>query len=132
MTTAPVLLGGKAIRTKSYQQYPRIMGNELQEVGKVLSGDNWLNANVTKRFEEALAEYVGSRFAVAVNTGGIALMTALRAMGIEPGDEVLMKMDTCVADAFAVFNVGGVPVFADSNPLDFSLDWDSVEKAIGP
>ncbi|MFA6241529.1 MAG: DegT/DnrJ/EryC1/StrS family aminotransferase [Candidatus Hydrogenedentales bacterium] len=109
-----------------------MLANELEEVQIALQSDNWLNGPVTRRFEEQLADYVGARHAVAVNTGGIALQMALRAVGLEPGDEVLLQVDTCVADAFAIFNAGCVPVFADSDPETFILDWDSADATIGP
>jgi len=128
----PALLGGKRIRTQPFEPFPRILGNELEEVQKALLSDNWLNGSVTQRFEELFAAYVGARHAVAVNTGGMALQTAFRAIGLEPGDEVLVQVDTCVADAFSIFNAGCVPVLADSNPETFMLDWDSVEGTVGP
>ena len=128
----PVLLGGEPIRAEPYAPFPRTFGDELEQVRAVLASDNWLSGPVTRRFEAQLAEYVGTRHAVAVNTGGMALQTALRCMGIEPGDEVLVQVDTCVADAFAIVNAGAVPIFADSDPETFMLDWGSVEETIGP
>lgn len=77
-----------------------------------------------------MAEYLGIQHAVTVNTGGMALQIALRALGLKPGDEVLMQVDTCAADAFAVFNAGLVPIFADSDPEKFSLDWESAEATV--
>ena len=127
----PVLLGGEPIRAEPYEPFPRTFGDELDEVRTVLAGDNWLSGPVTQRFEATFAEYVGVRHAVAVNTGGMALQIALRCMGIEPGNEVLVQVDTCVADAFAIFNAGATPIFADSNPETFMLDWASVEQTIG-
>jgi perosamine synthetase len=128
----PVMLNGKPIRTKAWELFPKIMGGELQRVKTVLESDQWFNGNTTKLFEKALAEYLGIQEAVAVNTGGMAIQIALRTLGISPGDEVLMQVDTCTADAFAVFNAGAVPVFADSDPETFMLDWNSVEDTIGP
>jgi dTDP-4-amino-4,6-dideoxygalactose transaminase len=128
----PVLLGGKPIRAEPYEPFPRTFGDELDEVRAVLAGHDWLSGPVTERFEAAFAEYIGVRYAVAVNTGGMALQIALRCMGIEPGDEVLVQVDTCVADAFAIVNAGAVPIFADSDPETFMLDWSSVEETIGP
>jgi dTDP-4-amino-4,6-dideoxygalactose transaminase len=127
----PVLVGGEPICTAPYAPFPRTFGDELEGVRAVLAGDNWLNGPATKRFEDAFAEYIGARNVVAVNTGGIALQIAMRCLGIEPGDEVLVQVDTCVADAFAIFNAGAAPIFADSNPETFMLDWDSIAATIG-
>jgi dTDP-4-amino-4,6-dideoxygalactose transaminase len=61
----------------------------------------------------------------------MALQVALRALGLEPGDEVLMRVDTCVADPYAVFNAGGVPLFVDANAETFGVDWTDAEKWVG-
>ena len=129
-TNLPVLLGGIPIRTKPWEPYPKIMGAELSYVQKLLETDQWFGGSFTKRFERVLAEYLGIQHAVTVNTGGMALQIALRTLGLRPGDEVLMQVDTCAADAFAVFNAGLVPIFADSNPEKFTLDWDSAEETV--
>lgn len=128
----PALLGGERICTEPFKRFPRVLGNERDEVEAALHSGDWINGAITRRFEDQFAAYAGARHAVAVNTGGMALQMALRAVGIEPGHEVLLQVDTCVADAFAVFNAGAVPVFADSDPETFMLDWDSVEGTIGP
>jgi dTDP-4-amino-4,6-dideoxygalactose transaminase len=128
----PVLLGGAPIRTKPWEAYPKLMGAETTYVQQVLATDQWFGGSYTKQFEQALADYLGIQHAVAVNTGGMALQIALRVLGLKPGDEVLMQVDTCAADAFAVFNAGLVPIFADSDSERFTLNWDSAEKTVGP
>jgi dTDP-4-amino-4,6-dideoxygalactose transaminase len=131
-STLPALLGGTLIRKTPWEPYPKIMGGEIKYVQQVLETDTWFNGAFTSRFEAALAEYLGIQHAVAVNTGGMALQIALRVLGLKPGDEVLMQVDTCAADAFAVFNAGLTPIFADSDPKKFTLDWDSAEETVGP
>lgn len=133
LADSPAILGGEPLcPPDTFLPFPRVLGNEQREVERALASENWLNGAITGRFERLLADYTGAKHAVAVNTGGMALQTAFRALGIQPGDEVLMPVDTCVADAFAVFNAGAVPIFADSNPETFGLDWRSVEETIGP
>jgi dTDP-4-amino-4,6-dideoxygalactose transaminase len=127
----PVCLGGETIRTKPWGSYPKTMGEELAYVQQVLTSEQWFNGSFTRRFEQALANYLEVSHVVAVNTGGMALQIALRSLGLRPGDEVLMQVDTCAADAFAVFNAGLVPVFADSDPSSFSLDWEAAEQTVG-
>jgi perosamine synthetase len=85
---------------------------------------------VHERLEEEFAAYIGSRHAVAVNTGGMAIQMALRAFGLKPGDEVVHQVDTCVATAFAVMAAGATPIFADINKDDFLLDPKSVEAQV--
>jgi len=77
---------------------------------------------VHERLESAFSEYLGATNAVAVNTGGMALQMALRALGLRPGDEAVLQVDTCSATAFAAMNAGVTPIFADVSRDTFMLD----------
>ncbi|MDX9972810.1 MAG: DegT/DnrJ/EryC1/StrS family aminotransferase [FCB group bacterium] len=133
MPDLPVLLGGPPIRTQPFPAHPRALGGELEAIARVLAGDCWLDGEVTQLFEANLAQFLDSRgHIVAVNSGGMALQIALRALGIEPGDEVLMRVDTCVADAYSVFNAGGVPLFLDVDPETANIDWPAADALVGP
>ena len=121
----------KKILRKQSVSYPTTLNQEIAAVSEVLSGPFW-NMNYGKNLthetlEAEFAAYLGTRFAVAVNTGGMAIQMALRAFGVKPGDEVIHQIDTCVADAFAVFGAGATPVFADINKNNFMLSEDSVK-----
>lgn len=83
-----------------------------------------------QRFEQAFAEYVGARYALATSSGTGALHLALAALGIGPGDEVIVPDLTWVATANAVLYVGATPVFADVEPDTWCLDPASFEAAI--
>lgn len=83
-------------------------------------------------FEQAFASYVGSREAVAVNSGTAALVVALQAAGIGPGDEVVTTPFSFIATATSIIACGARPVFADVDPADGNLDPDAVEAAITP
>jgi len=114
--------------------YPVTLGREIAAVTEVLSGPFW-NLNygrglVHEKLEEEFAAYIGTRYAVAVNTGGMAIQMALRAFGLKPGDEVVHQVDTCVANAFAVMAAGATPIFADINKDDFMLASASVEDQV--
>jgi len=82
-----------------------------------------------KRFEENLAAFVGTRFAVGLNSGYDALHMSLRAAGIGPGSEVIVPAHTFVATCSAVVNAGATPVLVDVGP-DFNIDAGKVEDAI--
>lgn len=127
----PVLLGGRPLRTAPLPPWPAAAGDEMEELARVLDQEVWLDGAATAAFERALAEYLGASHVIAVNSGGMALQLALRNLGLRPGDEVIVPVDACVADAFAVFNAGAVPLFADSDPETFTLDWSSVEETLG-
>lgn len=82
-----------------------------------------------KRFEENLAAFVGTRFAVGLNSGYDALHMSLRAAGIGPGSEVIVPSHTFVATCSAVVNAGATPVLVDVG-ADFNIDAGKVEEAI--
>jgi len=77
-----------------------------------------------------LAAYTGSSHAVAVSNGTVSLYAALRALGIGPGDEVIVPDFTMIASANAVVLTGATPVFVDISAADLCLDLDLAERAI--
>lgn len=83
------------------------------------------------RFEENLAEFVGTKYAVGLNSGYDALHMSLRAAGIGPGDEVIVPAHTFVASCSAVVNVGAAPILVDV-ATDFNIDVSKIEEAITP
>ena len=82
--------------------------------------------------EEAFSRYQDAKYGVAVTNGTAALECALRAGGIEPGDEVIVPAVTFVATATAPIMCGAIPVFADIRPADYNIDPDHVESLITP
>ncbi len=82
------------------------------------------------RFEEGFARYVGARHAVAVANGTVALHLALHALGVGPGDEVVIPDLTFAATAHTVLQTGAVPVLADVSPETWCLDVRAVERAM--
>lgn len=81
-------------------------------------------------FEEAFADYLGSAGAVGVANGTDALVVALRALDLAPGDEVIVPAFTFIATGSAVALAGGTPVFADVEPDTLNLDPDDLERRI--
>ncbi len=101
----------------------------IQEVltsGKFILGPN------EHAFEEEVAAYLGVKHAVGVASGTDALIIALRALGIGPGDEVIVPAYSFFATAGAVLTVGARPVFVDIHPNTFLLDASQIETAITP
>jgi len=84
-----------------------------------------------REFEEAFATHVGSRFAVAVNSGTAALHLACLAAGLGPGDEVLTSPITFVATANCALYVGASPAFVDIDPVTFNLDPQKLDAYLG-
>ena len=83
------------------------------------------------RFEQNLADFVGTEFAVGVNSGYDALQISVRALGLGPGDEVILPAHTFVASASAIVNQGAKPVLVDVGP-DHNIACDQIEAAITP
>lgn len=84
-----------------------------------------------KRFEERLADFVGVKYAVGVNSGYHALHFSLLAAGIRPGDEVITVAHTFVATVSAIVHCGAHPKFVDVGQ-DYNLNVNLLERAIGP
>lgn len=87
-------------------------------------------ASPVGKLEDAFAEKFGMKYAVAVNSGGSALFLTLKALGIVPGDEVIMPSFTMVATAGAVSHCGATPVFVDSSEKSFNIDPSKIEEKI--
>lgn len=105
---------------------------DIEAVVQVLQGD-WLTTGPTvAEFEQTFAELLGVKEAVAVSNGTAALHTAMYALNIGPGDEVITPAMTFAASANCVVFQGGVPVFADVDPETLLLDPTQVEAKITP
>jgi dTDP-4-amino-4,6-dideoxygalactose transaminase len=95
----------------------------------VMERGDYIDRQDLRQFEENLAKFVGTKYAVGVNSGYDALHLSLRAAGIGPGDEVIVPSHTFVASCSAVVNVGATPVLVDVG-RDFNIDVDKIEEAI--
>lgn len=96
---------------------------------EVMSKGDLIDRGQLRSFEEHLAAFVGTKYAVGLNSGYDALHMSLRAAGIGPGDEVIVPAHTFVATASAVVNVGARPVLVDVGK-DFNIDCDRVEELL--
>ena len=99
-------------------------------VARVVRSGQYLLGPELEKFESELARFTGRRYAVGVASGTDALRLALLAMGIEPGDEVIVPAFTAVPTAAAVCAAGAVPVFADVDPDAATLDPESAAAAV--
>lgn len=111
--------------------HPVLDGNEKLYVGECLD-TGWLSANgrFVPLFESAFASYCGTMHAVATSSGTAALHLALLALGVGPGDEVLVPTLTYVATANAVRYCGATPVFVDSEWQTWNIDPSAIEARI--
>jgi dTDP-4-amino-4,6-dideoxygalactose transaminase len=108
----------------------RTIKDELdQAYFEVMSSGDLIDREQLRRFEENLARYVGTQYAVGLNSGYDALHMSLRAAGIGTGHEVIVPAHTFVATCSAVVNVGATPVLVDVAD-DFNIDVTKIEAAI--
>jgi perosamine synthetase len=109
-----------------------ISEREIRAVEQVLRS-GWLTSGpVVKNFEQAFADAVNSRHAIAVNSCTAALHLALDAVGIGPGDEVVVPAMTFAATAEVVIHRGANPVIADIDPSDHNLSMDTLKQVASP
>lgn len=111
---------------------PDISDAEKNAVLDVLSGRELSLGPRLPAFEHAVAEYTGSRYAVAVNSGTSALHLCVKAAGIGPGDEVITTPFSFVASANCILFESGVPVFVDIDPDAYTIDAGRIEAAVTP
>jgi perosamine synthetase len=102
---------------------PEIRGNEWSYVKECLD-TGWVSSvgPFVERFERSVADFVGTKYAVATVNGTSALHVALRVAGVEPADEVLVSAVTFIAPAYAVRYLGAFPVFIDAEPNYWQMD----------
>lgn len=99
-------------------------------IAQVVSTHQFVGGAAIDGLESRLAEYVGTRHAVALSSGTDALILALEALGVGPGDEVITTPFTFVATVNSVLRVGARPVLVDIDPVSMTIDPSAVEAAI--
>ncbi len=129
------LLGGEPVRRldeRPYPKYPSIGNEEIEAVIEVMRSGNLssLRGHKVKEFEEAFAKYHGVPYAIAVSSGTTALHLALAAIGVGPGDEVIVPAYTFTSTATSVLMQCAIPVFADIDSRTFTIDPEDVERKV--
>ena len=111
---------------------PVIGEEEIAGVAAVLRSGRISDGEAVRKFEKEFAEFIGTKHAIAVNSGTAALYVSLTAHGIGPGDEVITSPFSFIATANAVLLTGARPVFADIEYDTFNLDPGAVEAQVTP
>jgi dTDP-4-amino-4,6-dideoxygalactose transaminase len=114
------------------EQYRALREPVERAVLDVLASGRFILGPQVEAFEDELAAYLGVEHAVALHSGTDALLLALRACDVGPGDEVIVPAYTFIATPASIVLVGARPVFVDCAPGSFNLDPAAVERAIGP
>ena len=111
-------------------QQRRITDKLNANMARVLAHGQYINGPEVRELEQALAGYVGAKHAVGCASGTDALLMALMALGIGPGDAVFTTPFTFIATAEVISLLGATPVFVDIDPVTFNIDPEKLEKAI--
>lgn len=109
-----------------------ITDEDISAVAEALRSPWMTQGPLVEKFEKAVAEYCGARYAVAVANGTAALHIAALAAGFSPGDEVITSPITFVASANCVLYAGAQPVFADIDPATYCIDPQAVLGKLSP
>jgi len=114
------------------RNYLRLRGEIDQAMSGVLADGWFVLGRRVAAFEEAFAAYCGVEHAVGVGNGTDAIALALRAVGVEPGDEVITTPLSAAFTALAISQIGATPVFVDVDPESLNLDTGRIEGAVTP
>lgn len=109
---------------------PSVGEEEIKAVAQVLRSGYYVQGPSVRKLEEKFAEYIGTKYAIATNSGTAALHIALAAAGIGTGDEVIVPALTFFSTATSVIHNNAIPIFADIDSEIYCLDPDDMEKRI--
>lgn len=116
--------------------YPDQFGDQLEpvvdDIRQMLADGRYILTAEVSDFEQAFADYVGTRYAIGVNSGTDALILALAALGIGPGDDVITAANTFNATVAAIRLAGATPVLVDADEESFLIDVEQLPAAITP
>jgi len=133
-TGKPALLGGPKIRPEKFPSWPVSGDLEEHSLIETLRSGRWYRGNgqQTKKFEKAYRKLTGARHCLATASGTSALYVSLNALGIEPGDEVIVPPYTFIATVNVVLRQYALPVFVDTDLNTFQINAKKLEAAISP
>ncbi|MFX0068425.1 MAG: DegT/DnrJ/EryC1/StrS family aminotransferase [Promethearchaeota archaeon] len=105
---------------------------EMKAIQEVLESDHLIGpkGKMKSEFEKRFTEFIGVRYGIALNSGTAALHTAFYALGIGPGDEVIVPAFSFVASGDAIRYTGATPVFVDVDPETYNIDSSKIEERL--
>jgi len=102
----------------------------IRAIRKITKKGDFILGQEVELFERDFANYCGVKFAVGVSSGSDAIMLALRAIGIKPGDEIIVQANTFISTVLPIIYLGAEPVLVDINPDTYNIDVNKIEKKI--
>jgi dTDP-4-amino-4,6-dideoxygalactose transaminase len=129
----PALLGGEPVRKAAFPSWPVFDQTEERALLGVLKSGKWNRpGGMVPKFEADYAKLLGAKGCLGTANGTSALLTAINALGIGPGDEVIVPPYTFVATVNVVLQVHALPVFVDTDRTSSQIDASKIEAAITP
>jgi dTDP-4-amino-4,6-dideoxygalactose transaminase len=113
------------------KEYLELRNGINPSIQKVLGSAYFILGQEVKKFEAEFSRYIGTRYAVGVNSGTDALLVSLMALGVKQGDEVITVSHTTTPTVLPIVILGARPVFVDINPDTYTMDISQVEIKIG-
>lgn len=113
-------------------QYQALKKELDEAIIKVAESQYFILGPEMKKMEEACAEYLGAKYAIGVSSGTDALLLALMAVDIKPGDEVIVPTYSFFATAGVVSRLNAIPVLTDCDPVTFNIDVEDIKRKITP
>ena len=109
------------------------INDEMRETTlRILNSGYWIKGPESKAFGREWAEYCGALGGMPCSNGSVALIAALHALGIGPGDEVIVPSHTYIASATCISMVGAIPIFVEIEEEYYTIDIESIKQAITP
>ncbi|MCW4047197.1 MAG: DegT/DnrJ/EryC1/StrS family aminotransferase [Candidatus Bathyarchaeota archaeon] len=112
------------------REYAAIGEEVSQSIKRVLKSGWYILGQEAEKFEEKFSKYIGTKFAIGLNSGSDALYLAVKALGISNGDEVVTVSNTMVSTVDAIIRNGARPVFADIEPETYTIDASKIKTKI--
>jgi dTDP-4-amino-4,6-dideoxygalactose transaminase len=137
------ILGGHPSIDTNFKKYNSIGKEEIEAVKRVMEGgvlsqylgswhEDFYGGPKVREFERNVAEYFKVKHAITVNSWTSGLVAAIGAIGIEPGDEVIVTPWTMTASASAILHWNAIPIFADIDPQTYNLTAATIKSCISP
>jgi dTDP-4-amino-4,6-dideoxygalactose transaminase len=126
----PAILGGNPIRKSSYPSWPIVDAADEKAVLEAVRAGRWYRNRSVAEFEQRYAKLNEARFCIATSSGTSALFTSLGALGVGPGDEVIVPPYTFMATISVVLLHYAMPVFVDSDRETFLMDPAKLAAAV--
>jgi len=131
----PAVLGGAPVRSQPFPTWPETDDRDVEMYLEAFRNQDWsqfrhADSETMVQFERQFADLMGVKYCASTNAGTTALTAALHALGVGPGDEVIVPTNTFVATAQAVLNNYALAVYVDTDPDTFMINPDLIEERI--